>query len=408
MNRLAPVLTLVVLAASNVDAEQTVRTQRKTDREPLRYLLYVPKTDGGERLPLVLFLHGGGEGGDWIERVKKHGLPKLIDEGKSFPFIVVSPQNPSETQFWDDQQLLSLIDELQAEFPVDASRIYLTGLSRGGFGAWRLAIQNPERFAALVPICGGGPAPYVKRLKNVPTWVFHGAKDRVIPLEESQRMVDALRLAGGNVRFTIYPEADHDAWTETYNNPELYEWLLKQQRVSRAAAEKRPLALQFGRPVSVNEVAGLREAAFYPNHTLTLSFHGPNTSEADAVNPFTEYRLLVTFHHEHESIAVRGFYAADGNAAHSHATSGNVWQVRFAPPAAGTWSYSAELRRGTDIAVSDDASIGTVVPLQNATGNLEVSALPERPAGTRDLRKMPGRLCTDKQHFRFVQMDLLC
>lgn len=241
MNRTTLILIFLALTMKSVDAEQVVRTQKMTDRKPLRYLLYVPKEAAAERLPLVLFLHGGGEGGDRIEKVKKHGLPKLIDEGKSFSFIVVSPQNPSETQFWDDQQLLSLLEELQAELPIDASRIYLTGLSRGGYAAWRLAIQNPERFAALVPICGGGPAPYVKRLKNVPTWVFHGAKDPVIPLAESQRLVDTLREAGGKVRFTIYPEAEHDAWTETYSNPELFEWLLKQQRAGHATAEQPPV-----------------------------------------------------------------------------------------------------------------------------------------------------------------------
>jgi predicted peptidase len=179
---------------------------------------------------LVLFLHGGGEGGTDIQKVTKHGLPKLIAAGKTFPFIVASPQNPSESQFWDDQQLLLLLDELQRDLPVDPTRIYLTGLSRGGFGAWRLAIQNPERFAALVPICGGGPAPYAKRLKNVPTWVFHGKQAPVIPIVESERMVNALRAAEGNVRFTIYPDAEHDAWSETYDNPELYQWMLNQKR----------------------------------------------------------------------------------------------------------------------------------------------------------------------------------
>lgn len=232
MNRLIPSLILAVLTSQIAIAQQSMRTQKAEDRTPLQYLLYIPQGESkpADKLPLVLFLHGGGEGGNDIEKVKKHGLPKLIEEGKQFPFVVVSPQNPSETQFWDDQQLIRLLDELEAELPVDPSRIYLTGLSRGGYGAWRLAIQNPDRFAALVPISGGGALPYAKKLKDVPTWVFHGAKDRVIPLAESQRMVDALREADGNVKFTIYPEAGHDAWTETYENPELYVWLLKQKR----------------------------------------------------------------------------------------------------------------------------------------------------------------------------------
>jgi len=231
MIRLYLCLVFAALAGQSAIAQQSVRTQKAEERTPLQYLLYMPNaesrpTDG---FPLVLFFHGGGEGGNDIKKVKKHGLPKLIEGEKSFPFIVVSPQNPSETQFWDDQQLIRLLNELEAELPVDPSRIYLTGLSRGGYGAWRLAIQNPDRFAAVVPISGGGAVPYAKKLKDVPTWVFHGAKDRVIPLVESQRMVDALREADGNVKFTIYPEAGHDAWTETYDNPELYKWLLEQK-----------------------------------------------------------------------------------------------------------------------------------------------------------------------------------
>ena len=224
--------SLIALAGPASAQEQVIRTQQRWQADPLQYLLYLPDRGDSpaERLPLVLFLHGGGEGGNDIEKVKKHGLPKLIAAGKQFPFIVVSPQNPSETQFWDNQKLIRLLDELETSLPVDRSRVYLTGLSRGAYGAWRLAIQNPDRFAALVPICGGAPAPYAKRIKDLNIWVFHGEKDPVIPIEESRRMVDALKRAGSKVRFTAYPDAEHDAWTETYANPELYQWLLQQRR----------------------------------------------------------------------------------------------------------------------------------------------------------------------------------
>jgi predicted peptidase len=220
-------------ASLKSEGNQIIRVQKQGTQETLRYLFYSPvkaESEAGESFPLVLFLHGGGEGGDDIEKVKKHGLPKLIAAGKNFPFFVVSPQNPSETQFWDDQQLMRLVDEMIRKHPIDESRIYVTGLSRGAYGAWRLAIQNADRFAALVPISGGGPLPYVKKLKSVPTWAFHGAKDKVIPVSESQRLVDALQKAGGNVKLTVYPDARHDAWTQTYENPKLYQWLLKQKR----------------------------------------------------------------------------------------------------------------------------------------------------------------------------------
>ena len=231
MIRLCCCLFLAVVTGQAANAQQSVRSHKAGNRESLRYLLYMPKaeTQPADGFPLVLFLHGGGECGNDIRKVTRHGPPKLIEQGKQFPFIVVSPQNPSSTQFWDDQQIIRLLDELESELPVDKSRVYLTGLSRAGYGAWRTAIQNPDRFAALVPISGGGAVPYAKKLIDLPTWVFHGAKDPVIPIVESQRMVDALREAGCNVKFTIYPEAKHDAWSAAYDNPELYKWLLEQK-----------------------------------------------------------------------------------------------------------------------------------------------------------------------------------
>lgn len=227
-------LFTTALSLQDLKAEEQIRVQKSPGGTALKYLLYLPEgfaESKESKFPLVLFLHGGGEGGNDIQQVKKNGPPKLLQEGAQFPFILVAPQNPSETQFWDDQQLIQLLDEVQAELPVDEQRIYLTGLSRGAFGAWTLAIQNPKRFAALVPICGGAPLPYVKRIQHVPTWVFHGAKDPVIPISESQRLVNALKSAGSDVQFTIYPKAKHDAWTETYSNPEVIRWMLQQRRI---------------------------------------------------------------------------------------------------------------------------------------------------------------------------------
>ncbi len=232
-------LLVAIMVPTFASAQQEVRMQEATEREPLRYLFYSPERDESaieQTFPLVLFLHGGGEGGSDIKKVTKHGLPKLIAAGKKFPFYVVSPQNPSEKQFWDDQQLIRLVDEVVAHHPIDESRIYLTGLSRGGYGAWRLAIQNPNRFAALVPISGGGPVPYAKRIKHIPTWAFHGQQDSVIPVEESRRMIDALRKAGGKAMLTIYPNAQHDAWTQAYDDPDLYNWLLR-HRLDAVQAE---------------------------------------------------------------------------------------------------------------------------------------------------------------------------
>lgn len=199
-------------------------------RVRMDYLLYLPKDyDKQESWPLLLFLHGAGERGDDLELVKKHGPPKLVAEGQDFPFIIVSPQCP-EDKWWEPLQLVALLDEIGGKYKVDADRICVTGLSMGGFGTWRLAAYIPDRLAAIAPICGGGEAFTAKYFAHLPVWAFHGAKDAGVPLERSQEMVDALKKKGGSPKLTIYPEAGHDSWTETYNNPELYKWLLKQKR----------------------------------------------------------------------------------------------------------------------------------------------------------------------------------
>lgn len=196
----------------------------------LRYLLYLPPDYGtkDQAWPLVLFLHGAGESGSDLEKVKIHGPPKLVEGGKDFPFILVSPQCPGRG--WDVAALTALLDEVVNQYKVDRQRVYLTGLSMGGFGTWALAAAHPERFAAIIPICGGGSPARAARLKDLPIWAFHGAKDPVVPLEQSQVMVDAVNAAGGKVKFTIYPDAAHDSWTATYANPEIYQWLLQHKR----------------------------------------------------------------------------------------------------------------------------------------------------------------------------------
>ena len=195
------------------------------------YLLYLPKDykEENQKFPLLLFLHGAGERGDDLQKVAIHGPAKLIKQGKEFPFIIVSPQCP-ENQWWDIDALNVLLNDIVKKFKVDEDRIYVTGLSMGGYGTWALALKYPHCFAAIAPICGAGNPVLARTIKHLPTWVFHGAKDQVVPIKHAQDMVDALKKVGGNVKFTIYPEAGHDSWTETYNNPELYKWFLKQNR----------------------------------------------------------------------------------------------------------------------------------------------------------------------------------
>ena len=198
-----------------------------------QYWLYLPEEYGKEKKkwPLILFLHGAGERGSNLNLVTKHGPPKLVKQGKKFPFIIVSPQCPAN--YWwptEVEMLNALLDEIMEKYNVDTDRVYLTGLSMGGFGSWSLGCRNPERFAAIAPICGGGQ-PYVAgKLKDVPVWAFHGAKDPVVPMQMSEIMVRAINRAGGNAKLTTYPKAGHDAWTATYNNPELYDWFLTHKK----------------------------------------------------------------------------------------------------------------------------------------------------------------------------------
>ncbi len=206
------------------------RQQQVTRTGSYNYLLFLPEVyETQDKWPTILFLHGAGEKGSNLEYVKRHGVPRIVEEQPDFPFIAVSPQCP-QGQYWSVPRLSTLLDEVESSYRVDPARIYLTGISMGGFGTWRLAAAQPDRFAAIAPICGGGDAADACNLKDLPVWAFHGARDRIVPISESEKMVEALKACGGNVKFTVYPEADHDSWTQTYNNPALFDWFKQHQR----------------------------------------------------------------------------------------------------------------------------------------------------------------------------------
>ena len=222
------------MSSFGVQQPPTFRQSRPHCRE-LHYLLFLPSTYAvhPQRWPLMLFLHGAGERGDDLQLVKRHGVAKIVEEQPAFPLLVVSPQCPP-TEAWAPEPLLALLDDIEQHYDVDPERLYVTGLSMGGFGTWAVAIAAPARFAAIAPICGGGDPSRVGVLRHLPVWAFHGARDPIVPLQRTVEMVEALRQCGGNVRFTVYPEAGHDAWTATYANPELYAWFLAHTRPQRA------------------------------------------------------------------------------------------------------------------------------------------------------------------------------
>ncbi len=251
---------LGLLPGLTVTAQQT---EQKFVQE-LKYLLYLPDNyvnDTMQRWPLVLFLHGSGESGTDIQKVKVHGPPKLVEQGKKFPFILISPQ---ATEGWKPAQLIGLIRDIKKKYRIDNDRVYAAGLSMGGFGSWALATEYPDEFAAIAPICGGGDSSKAWIMRKVAVWCFHGAKDNVVPLTSSEKMVNALKRYNPSVRFTVYPEANHDSWTETYNNEEFYQWLLAQKKFRYKQTTIRPALL--------NQYAGtyLRDN----KDTITLTVKG--------------------------------------------------------------------------------------------------------------------------------------
>jgi predicted peptidase len=218
----------------NVDQLGEYLSADTSKEENLFYWLFLPTDESAKSekgFPLLLFLHGAGERGN-PEAVKVHGPPKLVEteKGVSWVFITVSPSCP-ENGYWSVDQLLILIDRLTAELPVDPDRIYVTGLSMGGYGTWMLLDKAGERFAAAAPLCGGYDPAKASVMLDIPVWMFHGDADGAVPVARSIDMAAALRKLGGeNFRFTLYPGVGHDCWTVTYDNPELYTWFLSHSR----------------------------------------------------------------------------------------------------------------------------------------------------------------------------------
>ena len=204
------------------------------ETKSLNYLIALPEgyDKENEAVPLLLFLHGAGERGNNLDLVKKHGPPKMVEKGHDFGAIVVSPQCPKDT-WWTEHTdvLLALIDKIEKEHNVDRDRIYVTGLSMGGYGTFALSAAAPQRFAAAVPICGGGTRTQAKTLSSLPMWVFHGDADKVIPVDESTRMVKAMNQVNGeHAKLTIYEGVGHNSWDRAYGDKAMWKWLFEQKR----------------------------------------------------------------------------------------------------------------------------------------------------------------------------------
>jgi predicted peptidase len=252
MHRILSVTSVFIVLAISATAQEMSLFDKllyvsKGDTLPYRLLKPV-SPESMEAFPLVIFLHGAGERGIDNEVQIKH-ISELFTDTKNrgkYPCYVVAPQCP-KNQMWarfegpkdnvevpkkpsmPTAMVIELIEKIIQEFPIDQSRIYITGLSMGGYGTWDLLARLPGKFAAAVPICGGGAAGTVSRFKHVPIWAFHGALDTIVPPLESRQMIQALWKAGATPGYTEYPDVEHNSWIQAYKEPHLMHWLFKQK-----------------------------------------------------------------------------------------------------------------------------------------------------------------------------------
>lgn len=244
MTKISFLIAFISIAINTVaqDFPEFDRLQYKTSDDTLLYRLLKPAVQkDGERYPLVIFLHGSGERGNDNVVTLKHIAPLFLKESNrsKFPCFVLVPQCPANENWtypdWYQEpkeplsSVLALIDSLKSLPFIDSTRIYITGLSMGGYGTWYLLTKYPEKFAAAVPICGGGDTHQAEKFKHVPIWNFHGAKDDAVPIERSRSMIQALKDAGAKPKYTEYKKVGHDSWVNAYAEPDLLPWLFGQK-----------------------------------------------------------------------------------------------------------------------------------------------------------------------------------
>lgn len=226
---------LTATAQTPAPGKQVEQSLDVSDGGKIPYLLYLPEnySAAGEKVPMILFLHGRGESHGPLSIVAKWGPPRRLAAGEQMKYLVVSPQCPGESSWTNAEQqtrLEELLAHIKKNYNVDTDRVYLTGLSMGGYGSWKLAASHPEMFAAAAPICGKGDPKNAPKLTNLPIWAWHGTDDTAVPFSGSVDMVEAIKAAGGTkVRFTSLEHIGHFSWQAAYQSGDLYSWFDKQK-----------------------------------------------------------------------------------------------------------------------------------------------------------------------------------
>jgi predicted peptidase len=234
--------------AEDVKSMLEKRTYKDENGKTLQYRLMKPDNyDPKMKYPLVLFLHGAGERGKDNERQLIHGVPEFAkaENRKQYPRFLIAPQCPAN-EGWSNflskkpttakeqsepgMLAVDLVKAIEKEFSIDPNRIYITGLSMGGYGTWDIIVRHPDMFAAAVPVCGGGDPSQAEKIAKLPIWVFHGGKDKVVPPQRSREMVEAIKKAGGEAKYTEYPDVGHDSWVKAYKDADMMKWLFEQKK----------------------------------------------------------------------------------------------------------------------------------------------------------------------------------